>query len=320
MILDEIAFRFQNSRNIREKKRISSIIDRIHKNKVNSDQVFASYGEDAAAIQISTNAENLILMTTDAILPEFIQKAPFGAGFSAIYVGIDDIMACGGTPIACSTIVTYNDSHLGDEIFKGIFEATKRFKIPLVRGHTTTDSSELSLSSTIIGNCKREYFLSALGTQDNDCIAIIWDQDGSPAKANKNYWNTITNKTYEDFYQKREFLRHCISRKYLHACKDISNGGILGTLYQMLKPIKKGVKINLDHLEKRLNNDSIPYSIVDFIFLYLTSAFLISFNKKYETQIQRYVNKSKMSFYPLGKITLQEGILIKYENSEKKIQ
>ena len=320
MILENIYQRYMNSRNIKEKQKISTIIERIQELGYHGEQVYASFGEDAAAIQVTPESNDLILITTDAILPEFILKSPFGAGFSAIYVGIDDIMACGGTPIACSTIVTYNDKVMGDQIFEGILEATNRFRIPLVRGHTTTDSSHLSLSSTVFGTCKKEHFLSALGAQENDGLAIIWDSDGEPAKANPEYWNTITNKNTTTFYQKRAFLKKCIQNHYFNSCKDISNGGILGTLYQMLYPIKKGGHIDLNLLESHLKTETHNFSMEQFLFLFLTSAFLVSFDKSKEKLIQEEVQNSMMKFYPIGSISSDKAILLKYKNDVRRIQ
>ena len=93
MNLHSIVEKFQNSRNIQEKRKLIPILENIRNNGYKSSQIYASYGEDSAAIQLTPTSKNLILVTTDALLPVFIEKTPYGAGFSAIYVGIDDIFA-----------------------------------------------------------------------------------------------------------------------------------------------------------------------------------------------------------------------------------
>ncbi len=316
-MLEKIYDRFQSSRNIQEKQKITPYVETLRRYGYRDDQVYASFGEDAAAIQTSPAAKDLILITTDAILPQFVQKSPYGAGFSAIYVGIDDIMACGGTPIACSSIVTFQDENLGKEIFRGIIDATNRFKIPLVRGHTTTDSSHISLSSTVVGTCSKEDYLSAGGAQSGDRLAIIWDQDGEPAKANPRYWNTIMHKSYEEFYLKRSFFQYCIKNKLFHACKDISNGGILGTLYQMLQLSQKGATVDLDLLNAQLKHNDFQYGLEEFIFLFLTSAFLVSYHEEAEEIIRKHVTKSKMSFYPFGYVVDNPEIWLFYQKQKK---
>ena len=316
-MLGKIIQLFQNSRNITEKRKITSLINRIADYGYKSDQVYASFGEDAAAIRCNKDSEELMLITTDAILPEFVQNSPYGAGFSSIYVGIDDIMACGGKPLACSTILSYPQDYMGKEIFRGILDATHVFQIPLVRGHTTTDAKTIALSSTIVGRTTTKHFLSAGGANVGDILVIIWDQDGKPATANPNYWNTILMKSSEEFYNKRTFLAPCITKGYFHACKDISNGGILGTLYQMLEYSKKGAYINLDPLEECLLRDKFQYSLEDFLFLYLTSGFLVSCSSTALDEIMKYVKLSKMQCYPLGTVTKTHEIILKYRDEEK---
>ena len=55
---------------------------------------------------ILRDAHKYILVTTDRIRTSFIEKFPFGAGFSSILVSVDDIYACGGIPIAASLIIS----------------------------------------------------------------------------------------------------------------------------------------------------------------------------------------------------------------------
>lgn len=319
MILDQIYEQFHNSRNIKEKKEITKIVDKIEKLGYKSNQIYASLGEDAAAIELSPSSQELILITTDAILPEFIASNPFAAGFSAIYVGIDDIMACGGTPIACSSILTYKNRNLGEKMLKGIIEATNRFQIPLIRGHTTTDSSHISLSSTVIGTCKKEGFLSAKGLKIHDSLGIIWDKEGLPGKTNPHYWNTITNKDTETFYKKRSFIKPSISNHLFHTCKDISNGGILGTLYQLLQVNQKGAVIFLDQIKKQLKHSEFEYPLSKFLFLFLTSAFLISFEASNQNKITKFVSDADMEFYMLGTIVDSPEIVLQYEGKEKSL-
>ena len=95
MDLQSIVIKFKNSRNIQEKRKLKPILDNISSNGYKTSQIYASYGEDSAAIQLTPTSKDLILITTDAILPVFIEKSPWGAGFSAIYVGIDDILWIG---------------------------------------------------------------------------------------------------------------------------------------------------------------------------------------------------------------------------------
>ena len=317
MNLHSIIHRFENSRNIQEKRKLKPILENIRSNGYKSSQIYASYGEDSAAIQLKPTSKDLILLTTDALLPAFIEKTPYGAGFSAIYVGIDDIFACGGTPLASSITIAYNDEKMGKEIFRGVLDATNVFKTPLIRGHTTTDSKSLALSSTIIGTTTVDHFLSAGGSNSGDFLAVVWDPDGKTSPANKNYWNTITMKTSEEFFHKRSFLTPAIENKFITACKDISNGGILGTIFQMMQYAKLGAIIDLVLLETHIIADNIPFSTEEFIFMFLTSGFLISGKNETKNELIDLVHNAKMNFYEIGNVNGKNEIRLKYGNNEE---
>ncbi len=317
MNLQLILKKFENSRNIQEKRKLKPILENINSNGYKSSQIYASYGEDSAAIQLEPTSKDLILLTTDAILPVFIEKSPYGAGFSAIYVGIDDILACGGTPLASSITIAYKDEQVGKEILSGVLDATNVFKTPLIRGHTTTDSPTLAISSTIIGTTKVDHFLSAGGSNSGDFLAVVWDPEGKISPVNKNYWNTITMKTSEEFFHKRSFLSPAIENKYITACKDISNGGILGTLFQMMQFAKLGAEIDLEILESYIIADNLPFSTEEFIFMFLTSGFLISGKNETKNEFIGLVHKANMNFYEIGKVHGNNEIRLKYGKNEK---
>ncbi|TFH31016.1 MAG: hypothetical protein E4G98_00950 [Promethearchaeota archaeon] len=315
-MLIKIHQKFHSSRNIQEKQALSPILTKIKNHGYKSSQIHTSIGEDAAALLPWLDSPNFILITTDALLPSFIEKSPRGAGFSAIYVGVDDIMACGGTPIACSTTVAFGNSEIGDQIFQGILEGTRVFRVPLIRGHTTTDAKDLQLTSTIIGSCPRDNYISANGAHCKDFVALVWDTEGKPVKFNPMYWDTITMKTSETFYAKRGFFSALLPLNLLHACKDVSNGGIFGTLYQLLSYSHKGACIDLSAVPDQLVKDGIPYIIDDFLFLFLTSAFLITGATENLEKIRGEVERSGMKFYNLGEINEDKSITLKYQQEE----
>lgn len=312
--LENIKKEFLSARNIQEKRKLAPILEKISNLGYNPFITQKSLGEDSAIIpgnEDSTDHSDIkFLLTTDAILPSFIRKSPFGAGFSSIYVGIDDIIACGGTPTACSTIVSFPNSEIGDQIIEGITKGTQRFKIPLIRGHTTTDADDVFLASTVVGICPSEGYISAKGAKIGDFVALVWDMEGKPAKANRMYWDTITNKTSEIFYQKRAFFPVLARKGFLHASKDVSNGGLLGTLYQMMEysTAKIGIHVDITSLSNLIENKTVPYSLEEFLFVFLTSAFLISGDQQNIKEISDNVNQCGMEFTLLGNF-IEERVL-----------
>ncbi len=72
---------FQAARNVQQKQELDNILVRIKNEGYTTSEIYASLGEDAAAIRLDPLRDELVLLTTDAILPEFIEKSPLGGGF-----------------------------------------------------------------------------------------------------------------------------------------------------------------------------------------------------------------------------------------------
>ena len=92
-MLKKIADSIRENKNIIEKKEIDHIVQYIENNSYKSPRIFTDIGEDSASISLD---EKLVLITTDRIRTSYITGYPFGAGFSSILVGVDDIYCCGG--------------------------------------------------------------------------------------------------------------------------------------------------------------------------------------------------------------------------------
>jgi selenophosphate synthetase-related protein len=306
--LDQITAQFRTSRNVIQKRELEPLLARINKEGYKTSQIFASIGEDAAAIRPSDTSDQLILLTTDSILSNFIQTNPYAAGFSVVYVGIEDIVACGGMPLGISVTMEYSDPKMGQQMLSGILDGTNRFQIPLIRGHTVTDSPIISLTSTVIGKNSISAFISTKSIKSGDHLGIVLDLEGEPGKLNHLYWNTILNSDFDRFYRKRDWISHCKHDDLLHACKDISNGGILGTLYQMVSYRGFGVNIQLDIIENHPIIQNRIYSLLEFLNAYLTSSFLIAFPPKALSSIQQRITDCGMYFQDCGEFIPEKQI------------
>ncbi len=316
-LLKKTVDRFKLSQNVEKKRKLNPILQKVKQDGYKSDSVLASIGEDAAALSLRGNGETFVLLTTDAIDTKFVESSPLAAGFSAIYVGIDDIMACGGLPVAASITLGFKDPHFGDLIMEGVLNATKRFEVPLVRGHTDAESSKPCLTSTLIGYCDKDDFLSIKNAQPMDILAVTWDKEGKPGKINPNYWNTILDVDTDVFYRKRSFIRKCSREKLIHACKDIANGGVLGTVYQLVRYSGAGAVIELDGIQNIHNNKPFPYPLPEFLFNYLTSSFLITFPATNEKIVKKLIAKSKMGYFRIGH--MEEGVGLCFSFGDKRV-
>ena len=299
--------------NVERKKILFPLMNKIRKNSFRSDAIYSDMGEDAAGIISGERGDELILLTTDAITEEFSKTSPWAAGFSAIMVCADDISACGGTPLAASAIISSDQPQIREQLLNGILEATHRFEIPLIRGHTSDKTSNVGVSATVVGKIKKDHYISAGGAKVGDDIVIIADFDGRVGKSSKYYWDTVTYKTKEELMKKRQLMPEIAQKQVVSSSKDVSNGGIFGTLILLLQYSKKGAVIDLELIKAPKGIITPEFGLSEFVKMYLTSAFLLTLPESNYEEIRKIGEKYGFLVFKIGKISENTQIQFKYK-------
>jgi len=306
MILKKIADSIKNNQDIVEKQEINPFIQFIDKNSFKSAKVFSDIGEDSAAI---TNEDNYILITTDRIKTSFIENFPYGAGFSAILVGVDDIYCCGGFPLAVSLIISYKEEKIGQQIIEGVSEGSKKFKVPVVRGHTNPKGDHYELSSTMIGEIQKKHYISAKNAQVNDYIILAVDFDGKVGKASNLYWDTVTFKNSEEVLYKRKSINKIAELQLVNSSKDISNGGIFGTLLQMIRYSNVGANVNVNDIKIPPKLIDKGYDLEKYIKMYLTTSYLTTASPRNYKSVIEIFKEFGLTAKVIGKIIKEKSLL-----------
>ena len=306
MILKKIADSIKTNQNIIEKKEINPIIQYIDKNSFKSKKIFSDIGEDAASVEYD---EKLILITTDRIKTSYIENFARGAGFSSILVSVDDIYACGGTPLAASIIISVKDPGSCEEILKGICEGSNKFQVPIIRGHTNIHGKCYELSSTMIGEINKEDYISAGNAQVGDNLILTVDFDGRVGKASKLFYDTTTYKDSEIVLRKRKAMNILAQKHLVNASKDVSNGGIFGTILQLIKYSKVGADVNINRIEIPPNLISEGYDLETYLKMYLTTSFVLTAPNSNCKEIIDIFQEFELNANVIGKIINDQNLL-----------
>jgi len=311
-MLETIAEGIRSNRNILEKAEISPIVQYINYNSFKSSRIFSDIGEDSAAV---IEESRYILITTDRIKMNFIENFPYGAGFSSILVSVDDIYACGGKPIAASLIISVKDVKTCKSILEGICEASNKFKVPIIRGHTNPRGTCFELSSTMIGEIQKDHYISAGNAKIHDQIILAVDFEGRVGKASKYYFDTTTFKPSEEVLNKRRAMNVIAEKNIAHASKDISNGGIFGTLLQLIKYSQVGADVNINKIIIPPVLKNLDYTLDIYIEMYLTTSFILTASEENCNSIIKVFKNHGLTANVIGNIIEEKKLKINDGNN-----
>jgi hypothetical protein len=307
-MLEKIAKSIRENDNIKEKRQIDPIVRQVNENSYVSSRIFTDLGEDSASIHFG---EKLVLLTTDRIKTEYIENFPYGAGFSSLLVGVDDIYCCGGSPLAASLIISFKEKDHLDKIVQGAIDGSNKFHVPIVRGHTSTSGKYYELSSTMIGEIQKTDYISAQNAQENDIIILAIDEQGKIAESNKLYWDTVTFKSSEEVLFKRRSMNKIAQAHLAHSAKDVANGGIIGSVLQLCKYSKVGADISINKIQiPSLLMNGNYYDIETFLKMYLTTSYILTTQKEHSDEIITIFKKHLMNAFVIGKIIKDKDLII----------
>ena len=177
---------------LQRKATLPKVIGVVNSARTPRDNIYSDFGEDAAAIEVGPDVFGLI--AADGLFPEFVAVNPQGAGYAAILVCVDDIYACGGTPLAASIVLAARDEGELDAILMGVKNGSEKFQVPVVRGHTHPDAPSPSLASSIFGIVPKDNYVPAGAAQPGNKIIAIIDPNGNRSPYHPLAWDTTTMK------------------------------------------------------------------------------------------------------------------------------
>jgi AIR synthase-related protein len=207
------------------------------------EQLYALPGDDTAAIACG---EHFQLLAIEGMLPAFVEAAPWFAGWSAVMANVSDITAMGGRATAVVNAYWHHDDAAAKALLAGIRAACDAYGLLLAGGHTSlTAGNPAALAVAITGIAKK--LLSTLHVAPGQVIAMAVDLVGH-WHSDSTYWKAFEGVPAERLRSKLDVLPRLAEAQLLHAAKDISNAGVLGSLLMLLETTGCGATIDLSAL------------------------------------------------------------------------
>lgn len=199
-------------------------------------------GDDCAAIP---DGDRYLLLAAEGLLPAFVATDPWFAGWCAVMVNVSDIYAMGGQPTAIVDTVWSPDPQTAEPLFAGMKAAASAYQVPIVGGHTNHRSNYTALSVAILGQAT--HLLTSFDAQPGDQLMMAVDLRGM-AHPKYPFWNAATDAAPERLRGDLEILPTIAEAGLCKAGKDISMGGVIGTLLMLLESSECGAIVQLDQI------------------------------------------------------------------------
>jgi len=259
-------------------------------------------GDDCAAIPDGTG---FLLFAAEGMLASFVAQDPWFAGYSAVMVNLSDVAAMGGRPLAIVDILWTPGHEAAAEIWAGMTAASQAYGVPIVGGHTTlTAGGPAFLAAAVLGRAHR--LLTSFDAQPGDDLLMVVDLRGA-WRRDKPFWNASVGAPPERLRADLELLPHLAERGLCHAAKDISNGGIVGTLAMLLECSGVGAELWLDHLPQPED-----VNLTKWLSAFPSYGYLLSVAPEDSTEIIELFAARDLACAKVGRITAEPRLLLGY--------
>ena len=309
--LDDIVDLLLSFDGISRKFVLPSIIDKLRLSSFKGDTPH-SLGEDSAAIV--TDSDDVVLLTTDAIVEDLCLTHPRAAGFNAVLANVMDIYAAGGTPTSFAVALSYSNPEIGSAMLDGLIAGSHTFKIPIVRGHTNSRSSSTYVVGSATGTVQKNNLLTAGGARVDDILVLLFDSNGQRGAHYTLGWDSVTDRPSEEIVHRLSVMNSLAEQHFITASKDVSVAGVVGTAVMMLEYSGKGGLLYLDEIEKS-KPSGIP--LEDWLRMYISLGFLVATSKKNRSKLLRIASDHSLSSCIIGVVDDSREVKLSLDGKER---
>jgi len=254
---------------------------------VMGDTILSSGQSDAAIVKIhgTENHNSLgkgLAMTTDCT-PRYVKANPFEGGMQAVCEAARNIAASGAKPLAITNNLNFGNpekKHIMGEIvgaIKGISKAASYLNTPIVSGNVSlyneTNGNGI-LPTPVIGMVgiinKVENCLGVNSEEGNTLLVLGQSEEFVEGWISSSIYQEIINNEFDgapppiNLENEKEIIDIILKlneEKLITAAHDISDGGLLPTICEMLFKNNLGIDLNLpDLLSKKDSKDILLHS------------------------------------------------------------
>jgi phosphoribosylformylglycinamidine synthase len=300
---------------------------------VMGDTILSSGQSDAAIVKIhgTENHNSLgkgLAMTTDCT-PRYVKANPFEGGMQAVCEAARNIAASGAKPLAITNNLNFGNpekKHIMGEIvgaIKGISKAASYLNTPIVSGNVSlyneTNGNGI-LPTPVIGMVgiinKVENCLGVNSEEGNTLLVLGQSEEFVEGWISSSIYQEIINNEFDgapppiNLENEKEIIDIILKlneEKLLTAAHDISDGGLLPTICEMLFKNNLGIDLNLpDLLSKKDSKDILLHS-----WCFGEDQGRVIVATKNLNKVKLLLKKYNIKFFILGEVNSSSNLNIK---------
>jgi AIR synthase-related protein len=258
--------------------------------------IAALLGDDAALLPPQIGA---LLLACEGMHPELVADDPWFAGWSGVLVNLSDIAAMGGRPLALVNSLWSAGEQAAAPLLEGMRHACATFAIPMVGGHTNSQSPYTALSVSILGVAEGPV-LSARAAEPGDRLVLLIDANGTFYR-HYPFWDAATGGDPEHLQAQLKLLPRLSRAGVVHAAKDISMGGLVGTAAMFSEACGLGITIERDGVVRPPGVDELAW-----LSCFPSFGFLLAVRHEKLSELQRLVAPYRQLICcPIGRFSQQ---------------
>ena len=300
---------------------------------VMGDTILSSGQSDAAIVKIHGTEKNNklgkgIAMTTDCT-PRYVKANPFNGGMQAVCEAARNIAASGAKPLAITNNLNFGNPEKKDimgEIvgaIKGISKAASYLNTPIVSGNVSLyneTNGKGILPTPVIGMVgiinEVENYLGLNAKDGNYLLVLGQSEEFVEGWIGSTIYQETINSEFDgapppiDLVKEKSIIDTILTlneKKLLTAAHDISDGGLLPSICEMLFQNNLGMNLNIpEALSNKSSKDILLHS---WCFGEDQGRIIAATNDL--DKVKLLLNKEKINYYILGKVNSSSNLNVK---------
>jgi hypothetical protein len=257
-------------------------------------------GDDAAAIDDGTG---YTLLAAEGMLPSFVARDPWFAGYCALMVNVSDILAMGGRPLALVDVLFAGTGDEAGAVLQGLRAAAEAFAVPVVGGHTSRLTSPGTLlAAAIVGRAQK--LITSFDARPGDALVAVFDLRGA-YRGDSLYFDAATHKSHEALRALLPLLPELAEAALVRAGKDVSMAGIAGTLTMLCEASGVGARLSLDALPCPMG-----LSLARWLVTFPSFGFLLAVSERHVAEVCARCERLGLASAPVGNFDASRQVVL----------